>query len=285
MNPTGIVNEHSPLNDSPLCAECNLSITDDSYIRWKGRERVCTDCRNIRVEQLRKTKQEFEKAKNGKGINGLALSKAVSATVVQLKVREKWDRRMIYLEAAFSDGARTQRIRYLFARDIPIYLHSWLVKKRLYLQDVTEAGNHHRECRDCGHELALGEEIKWNFAIRLCQDCYSERKRTMKFGVYMSPSKFSSETPISPEADSPRAKAIKLVAGEILITAGGGMGIILFNEKMQKMGYLPDDSFKMLTSDPRFIFIKSTGSRIADGKTVRTGGGDIICIRFREEEQ
>ncbi len=284
MNPTGIVNEHSPLNDSPLCAECNLSITDGSYILWKGRERVCTDCRNIRVEQLRKTKQEFEKAKKRKGINGLALSKAVSATVVQLKAREKWDRQMIYLEAKFSDGARTQRIRYLFAKDIPIYLHSWLVKKRLYLQDVAEAGNHHRECRDCGQELALGEGIQWNYAIRLCNECHSERKRTMKFGVYISPSKLSLETPLYSEADSPRTRAIKLVAEEILITAGGSMGIILFNEKMQKMGYLPDDSFKMLNPDPRFIFIKSTGSRIVEGKTVRTGGGDIICIWFKEEE-
>ena len=286
MSLIGMVNKHSPLNDSPLCTECNLPIMDDSRIWWRGVERVCLNCRNIRVEKLRKIRQEeIKKIKNRKILNVSTLKIAASATVIQSKAREKWGRQMVYLEATFSYGPRNQRIRYLFANDIPIYLPSWSANQILYLSDVTEIGTSHRECRDCGHELKLGEGIQWNYAIRLCHGCYLERRRTMKFGVPISPSKLSSESPTSLEEDSPRTKAIKLVVGDILRTAGGGMGIIIFNQKMQKMGYPPDITFKILNPDPRFIFIKPTDSKIVDGKIVRIEVGEVICIRFKEEKQ
>lgn len=285
MSPTGMVNEHSP-NETPLCAECNLSITDGTHIFWKGVERVCRKCRNDRVERLRRAKQKKIKAdKEKRVLNVSTLKMAASATNVQLKAREKWGLQRIYLKATFSSRARTQLVNYFFANDIPIYISSWSDNQTLYLRDVTETGKQHRECHDCGHELELGEGIKWNYAIRLCHECYSERKRTTKFGIPISPIKPSSEISTSLEEDSPRTRAIKLVAEDILKTAGGGMGIILFNEKMEKMGYPPDVSFKMLNPDPRFIFKKGTVSRMVDGKIVRIEVGDIVCVRFKEEEQ
>jgi hypothetical protein len=287
MTPIGVTEKDPPLNDSlSLCIGCNLSITDDSYIFWKGVERVCLSCRNSRIEQLRKTRQEeIKRAEKRTVLNVSALKTAASAAAVQLKTREKWGHQMIYLEATFSNGARTQLVRYFFANDIPIYIPSWSGSQTLYLRDVTEIGTRQRECHDCGRELEPGEGIKWNYTIRLCHECHSERRRTMKFGFYISPSKPSSEISSSLKEDSPGTRAIKLVAADILRAAGGGMGITLFNQKMQKMGYPPDVNLKALKTDPRFSFIKSTVSKIVDGKIVRKEVGDIVCIGFREEEQ
>lgn len=285
MTPTGMTNEGSLSNDPPLCAECNSPIMDDSCILWRGVERICINCRNIRVEQLRKSKQkEIERAGERKVLNISALKTSASATAVQLKAREKWGHQMVYLQATFSNRASTRLVNYFFANDIPTYIPAWSESQSLYLSDVKEIGENYRECRDCGHELKLGERIQWNYATRLCNECYSERRRAMKSGVRIFPSKLSSEIPTSLEEDSPGTRAIKLVAGDILRTAGGGMGIILFNQKTQKMGYTPDVTFKMLDPDPRFVFVKPTDSKIVDGKIVRIEVG-VVCIRFKEEAQ
>lgn len=139
MSSTGMVDEYSPLNDSPLCAECNLPITDGSYILWKGIERVCHKCRNDRMERLRKVRQkEIKATKEKRPLNLSALKTAASATTIQLKAREKWGLQRIYLEATFSDVARTQRIRYLFASDIPIYIPSRSRRHMLYLRNIEE---------------------------------------------------------------------------------------------------------------------------------------------------
>lgn len=236
MRPTEMTEKDPPLNDSlPLCIDCNLSITDGSYILWKGVERVCLSCRNSRIEQLRNIREEeIKRAEKRTVLNVSVLKAAASAAAVQLKTREKWGRQMIYLEATFSNGARTQLVKYFFANDIPIYIPSWSENKTLYLRDVREIGTRQREFHDCGRELEPGENI---------------------------------------------------VAADILRAAGGGMGITLFNKKMQKMGYPPDVNLKALKTDPRFSFIRSTVSKIVDGKIVRKEVGDIVCIGFREEEQ
>ncbi|GAH83713.1 unnamed protein product, partial [marine sediment metagenome] len=71
-------------------------------------------------------------------LNLSTLKTAASAAAVQLEARGKWGRRMVLLEATFSDVARTRQIRYFFAHDIPIYIHSMSGRHTLYLRNVAE---------------------------------------------------------------------------------------------------------------------------------------------------
>lgn len=286
MTPTGMTSEGSPSNDPPICAECDLPITDDSYILWKGMERVCINCRNIRVEQLRKIRQEeIERAGKRKVLNVSTLKTVASATVVQLKAREKWGRQMVYLEATSSNGARTQLVRYLFAHDVPIYIPSWSWSQTLYLRDITEVNPSKSTCSDCGCGLEPGRGTQWNYDTRLCSKCYSEHKRTTRFGVRVVPTDAPSAIPLPSPEDTPETRGIKLVAESILRTAGGGMGILLFNKKMQKEGYPPEVALKTLEPDLRFRLGKRIQSKMVDGKIVRTGVGEVMCISFQEAEE
>lgn len=141
-----MIKEVVPLNDPPLCAECNLPIKDNSYNLWKSLEhksldRLCSNCRKIRVEQLRLrniAQEETNRAEKRTFLNLSALKKAASAVAAQLEARGKWGRRMILLEATFSDVARSRRIRYFFANDIPTYIRSMSGRHTLYLRNVAE---------------------------------------------------------------------------------------------------------------------------------------------------